>query len=436
MSNPYLDRLREQHRSIVQTVEGLQTRAATENRDLTEAELTSIRAQNETSTALADQISMLQEFETRSAGVGAVNAAVQGIAQAGGQQVGGTPTGGATTQDRDPGFYTRGSQYSYVGDQWRAASLKDHDAEERLTRHSNALRDDPQMRDVLGSGGGVGLVPPVWLAEQFAPILHRRLRVASLLRQVPFAGPFAWSIPVAVTGATTATVAEGVNPTESDPTYTVLTVTPATISGYSEVSRQMLDASNPAVDAVIWGDMLGDFYDDAETAVIAALEAQASVNAVTIADGAVALGARNGVLDALTAVSDNGGGDADLFVGRTARWVSYLKLVDSAGRPLVAPTQRYGPTNAVGLGNNTQGFRSVIQGELESLAVATSPTVAANRAFVLNSQEILFSNSNPVQFKFEQPAGPALVRIGVWGYMAVVTGRRPKAITKITYTAN
>lgn len=435
MSNPYLARLREQYAAIVAAVEGLQTRAAEAKRDLTEAELTSIREQNATAITLSEQIEMLAGFETRTAGVQALAGQLQGNT---GQpeQVAGRPTGGAQSRDRDPGFYTPGSQYSFIGDQWRSAQFKDHDAQERLDRHTVALRDDEQMRDVLGSGGGVGLVPPVWLAEQFAPILHRRLRVASLLRQVPFAGPFAWSIPVAGTGAGTQTVAEGVNPTESDPTYTVLTVTPATISGYSEISRQMLDASNPAVDSIIWGDLLGDFYDDAETATIAALEAQASVNTVTIADGAVLPGARNGVLDALTAVSDNGGGDADLFIGRTARWVQYLKLVDSGNRPLISPSMVYGPGNVTGLGNNTRGFRSAIQGEMEALAVATSPTVAANRAFVVNSQELLFSNSNPVQFKFEQPAGPALIRVGVWGYMAVVTGRRPKAITKITYTAN
>lgn len=435
--NPYLKRLKDQYDALMKTLGDLQARAVSENRDLTPDELRSVTEQNEMSKALATQIKDLTELESRSNAVAAGYASVAGagpINNGDGEPVAGSK-GGATTKDRDPGFYRPGSQHSFIGDQFRSATLQDPDAKDRLTRHTNALRDDEHMRDVLGSGGGVGLVPPVWLAEYFAPVMHRRLRVARFLRQVPFAGPFAWSIPVAGTPATTETVAEGVNPTESSPTYSVLTVTPATISGYAEVSRQMLEASNPAVDAVIWGDLLGDFYDDCETAVVSALEAQTSVNTVTIADGAVAAGARNGVLDAIAAVSDNAGGDADMFVGRTARWVSYLKLVDDAGRPLVT-AQQYNPSNAIGEGNALNGFRSPLQGSLEGLAVVTTPTAAANRGFVINSQEILFSNSNPVQFKFEQPAGPALVRIGVWGYMAVVTGRRPKAITKITYTAN
>jgi hypothetical protein len=41
-----------------------------------------------------------------------------------------------------------------------------------------------------------------------------------------------------------------------------------------------------------------------------------------------------------------------------------------------------------------------------------------------------------MQFQFEQPAGPSLIRIGVWGYEAVTFGRRPKAVTKITYSGS
>lgn len=455
--NVYLKSLRDQYEGLKKGIEGLQARAAEAKRDLTNEELRSVIEQGEKAKSLYTQIEDLSEIELRNAKVESMNAAVTAAiagsrsepahdhsnsgGNGGGSADDGTRSvklGGATTQDRDPGFYTSSSKYSFMGDQYRSARMGDESARDRLTKHTNALRDNEHLRDVLGAGastGGAGLVPPVWLADQFAPILHRRLRVASMLRQVPWAGPFAWSIPIAGTAGGTAAVAEGVNPSESDPTYTVLTVTPKTIAGYSEVSRQMLEASNPAVDAVIWGDLLGDFYDDAETEVISAMAAQASVNAVTVADGNVAAGARNGVLDAIAAISDNSAGDADIFVGRGARWVSYLKLADSSGRPLIL-AQSYNPQNAIGLGGATNGFRSPVQGSLESLLAVTSPTVAANTAFVINSQELLFSSSPPMQFKFEEPAGPALIRVGVWGYMAVATGRRPKAISKITYTTN
>jgi hypothetical protein len=455
--NVYLRSLREQYDSLKKSIDGLQARATEAKRDLTNEELRSIIEQGEKAKLLYTQIEDLSEIELRNAKVAAMADRVHSAIASGDHGTGGQggdsgsndtngqgsdgqfrQLGGAKTQDRDPGFYTRGSQHSFVGDQYRATKLGDTAAAERIAKHANALRDDVHLRDVLGAGAstfGAGLVPPVWLAEQFAPVLHRKLRVAAQLRQVPWAGAFPWSIPIAGTVALTSTITEGVNSTETDPGYSILTVTPATIMGYSEVSRQMLEASNPAVDSVIWGDLTGDFLDRCETTVITALENQASVNLATVADNTVVTGMRNVVLDGIAAVSDNSGGDADIFVSKNSKWVSYLKLTDTTNRPLIE-AQRYAPTNAVGLQQPGQQFRSPIQGDLESLSVVTSPSVGTMRGFVINSQELLYQNSPPMQFSFEQPAGPALIRVGVWGYVAVVTGRRPKAITKIVYSNN
>jgi HK97 family phage major capsid protein len=460
----YLTRQREQYTMLSKSIEGLKTRAAEANRDLTSEELRSIGNMGEQAAALYAEIESLTDIELRNAGVEAMEAKLRsaivgsvnpidggGTAQTRGsdQSNGGEfrNVGGATTQDRDPGIYTRGAAHSFLGDQYRSVRLNDQQAADRLLRHSNALRDNEHLRDVLGAGAttfGAGLVPPVWLAEQFAPVLHRRLRLASQLRQVPWAGPFAWSIPVAGTQAKTSSVAEGVNTTETDPAYSILTVTPKAIMGYSEVSRQMLEASNPAVDSIIWGDLLGDFYDNCELEVISALNAQAGVNTVTVSAGPVpGVGAttshlflqRAGLLDSIAAIGDNNAGDADLFVGRNSRWTTYLKFMDTVGRPIIL-AQRYNPQNAVGRGDLTQAYANPLQGDLENIGVVTSPTVAASTGFVLNSQEHLFSISPPIQFQFEQPAGPALVRVGIWGYECVTFGRRPKAVTKITYSGS
>lgn len=456
--NVYLRTLREQYEGLKKSIEGLQARAAEGHRDLTNEELRSVVEQGEKAKLLFSQIEDLTEIELRNAKVDAMAGQLQQAMVDGGGQPTIDPTagggagndggdqfrklGGATTVDRDPGLYTRGGQYSFLGDQWRAARMNDTAAGDRLMKHSNALRDNVHLRDVLGAGAttaGSGLVPPVWLAEEFAPVMHRRLRLATVLRQVPWAGPFAWSIPVAGTVAKTSSVAEGVNTTETDPFYTVLTVTPKAIMGYSEVSRQMLEASNPAVDSVIWGDLIGDFFDNVELEVITALNGQSGVNTATVSAGAVTttdiLAHRAGILDSIAAISDAPAGDADFFVGRTSRWTTYLKFQDTAGRPLIT-AQAYNRQNSIGAGNATQGFRSPIQGSLESLEVVTSPTVGASTGFIINSQEHLFSISPPQQFQFEQPAGPSLIRIGIWGYEAVTFGRRPKAVTKITYSGS
>jgi hypothetical protein len=447
--NVYLRALREQYEALKRNIEGLQTRAAEGRRDLTNDELRSVIEQGEKAKALFTQIEDLSEIELRNAKVAQMNAAVSAAvtssfggpsdAPSDAPSDGGggfVPVGGASTQDRDPGYYVRGGQYSFIGDQFRASRMGDREAAQRLTQHTNALKDTQHMRDVLGTttGGGAGLVAPIWLAEQFAPILHRRLRVASQLRQIPWAGPFPWTIPVAGTPALITNTSEGVNNPESDPTYTTITVLPATISGYSEVSRQMLEGSNPAVDTIIWGDMIGNFYDDAENLCVVAIEGAAGINVVTVTGTGIDL-MRGGILDGIAAVEDNGGGDADLFFGRRARWHTYLKLADTSNRPLIL-NQRYGLNNAIGRGDAVGGFRNAIVGDMEALDVVTSPTVNASRGYVVNSQELLFSISPPVQFTFEQPAGPALIRVGVWGYAVTVANRRPKAISRVAYLSN
>lgn len=432
--HPHLAKLREQYDQLRGSIDTIQTRAVNETRDLTDVEQKTVDEQTELGKTLYAQIEQMTEHETRTLKVAAMAAELDG-AQTVNAATQTRAVGGAKTRDRDPGIYVRGGENSYFGDQYRAARMNDESAKERLTRHTNALRDNDELRAMTGAGTGSGLVPPVWLAELYAPILHRRLRLAAMVRQVPFAGPYAWTIPVITAGSSVSNQTEGTNTTTSDETATTITVTPTTVTGFSDVSRQLVEASNPAVDAILAQDLIGSFYDQCETNFISALAGQASVNAVTIADGAVLAGARNGVLDAIAAVSDNNGGDADIFAGRTSRWTGYLKLADSSGRPLIV-SQQYAPMNNVGRGDLTQAYANPVQGSMEGLAVVTSPTIAANLGFVINSQELLFSNSSPMNFTFEQTNGPALIRVGVWGYMAAVTARRPKAISKITYTAN
>lgn len=453
--NVYLRSLRDEYDKLDKSIQGIQLRAAEGKRDLTKEEKATIVQMGERGESMHAEIEMLSAIELRNAKTAKLAADID-AATGGGTDDGdadeGKPevrTGGnaqdwqsvgrARTKDRDPGLYVRGGQYSFIGDQYRAKHYGDAEAASRLTKHTNALRDDEHLRDVLGSPAGTsgsGLVPPVWLADQFAEILHRRLRVAAKLRRVPWSGPYPWTIPVAVTASNavlSTSQVEGQNPAETDPAYTTVTVIPQTITGMSEVSRQLLEGSNPAVDALIWGDMIGAFYDGAESNTITAIESAANINLVTVADGSVSAGARAGVLDAIGAVEDNGGGDADLFFSRRSRWHQFLKFTDTAGRPLVV-NQSYGPGNVVGLGNAVDGFRDSVVGELEALSVVTTPTANSTRAYVINTQELLFSVSNPMQFSFEQPAGPALIRVGVWGYMAAVANRRPKSIARITFT--
>src|SRR5258705_6595466 len=152
--NVYLRMLREQYDGLKRSIAGLQSRAADAKRELTNEELRSVTEQGEKAKALFTQIEDLSEIELRNAKVSAMASRVasaiagqpdgdgdDGQEPAGDGQDDGTRSvklGGAKTQDRDPGFYTRGSQHSFLGDQYRAAKLNDEAAKGRLTKHSNA----------------------------------------------------------------------------------------------------------------------------------------------------------------------------------------------------------------------------------------------------------------------------------------------------------
>ena len=452
----YLDGLKTKYASLRSAIEGLQTRAMErgttdpDKADLTPEEMRSITEMKKQGDSYAEQIRALTDVVVRDAKVqtmaATVDLALFDAANAGHNRGAGngrtTQQGGATTQARESGTYIRGGQFSYVADSYNAGR-GDRGASDRLAQHTNDMQSNTKLRAILGGGAttlGAGLVPPLWLAELYAPILHRRLRLAGQVRQIPWPGtPFPWSIPISGTPALSSQVAEGVNTTITDASYTVLTVTPKGISGFAEVSRQMIDGSNPAVDQIIFEDLVGSFFDNCETDFITAITAQGSVNAVTVSAGAATtadiLAQRTGLLNAIAAISDNNAGDADVFVGKNSRWVTYLLMQDGNGRPLVL-AQQYAPQNVIGNGDLTQAYARAFQGSLENVNVITSPTVAASTGFVINSQELAFSYSPPQQFIFEQPVGPGLIRVAIFGYEAIVTGRRPKAITKITYSGS
>jgi hypothetical protein len=131
-------------------MEGLQTRAANEGRDLTEDELRSVKDQSETAKNLATQIEDLTEVENRNRKVAEMATAAEPTEQ--------NRALGITAQERDPGHYRKNGEHSFFGDLHRAKTLGDERAEGRLVEHNRALSTGSQ---------GVGIVPPKWMTDEF-----------------------------------------------------------------------------------------------------------------------------------------------------------------------------------------------------------------------------------------------------------------------------
>jgi hypothetical protein len=430
--NPYLTRLREQYDGLRSAIEALQTRAATEGRDLTETELTSVRAQGEQAAGLASQITELTEIETRHAAVATLGAQVDADVANATQtrDNGATRVGGATTQDRDPGHYRTDGTHSFFGDLFAARSLQDETALRRLTEHNRAL-------DMAGEGPGV--IPPVWMAAEFQTLARQQRRAANAVRNIPLASAAPISMPKQTAGVDAAVIEQAA---ENDPTTFpdlwdsgVDTVAPKATAGGQKVSRQMLDSGNPAVDALIYGDLVASYNTKVEAKVVAAMLASAGAAVVTHANNAAFADGEAGpdsILDAALAVRQARKLPADILVSSVGRYGAILKWKDSTGRPLV-PGGSAGLSNVLGRGDvQTDGFL-----DSAALAVLASDGVLSTypeNLLVARSSDVILFESPTLRFRYEEPDGPETIRLGIWAYTATYVKYAGSSVKRVAIT--
>lgn len=439
--NPYLKRLREQYEALRSSIEGLQTRAAEGGRDLTEDELRSITDQAKQAETLHAQIKDLTDIEVRNRSVADLSTRIAesiankdeadnggGEQTRSGQSLG---TSSTTTRDRDPGHYTRSSSNSFFRDLHLSRTHSDEDAQRRLVEHNRALSTGSQ---------GPGIVPPHWLTEEFAELSRQGRALANAVRNIPLGDdPRPLTLPKQIAGVTGSTVAEqatentalaSVDEWDSD----VDTVTPRPTAGKQTVSRQMLDMSTPAVDQLIYSDLLSEFNRQVESKVGTAIKA-AGVALTAIASESAfdtnQAGA-DSVIDLAMGVRTARRLPANILAMTIPRYGEFLKLKGTDGRPLIAEETAGGAMNVIGVGTvNVDGrVRGLGIIATEGMGTGTYPdTYAAFRA----SDTLLFESSL-LRFRFEEVSGPQSIVLGVWGYTAVLVRYAADSVRKINVT--
>lgn len=442
MSNPYLRAKQEQYNALKTSVQGLTTRAAEEKRDLTDDELRSVQEQSEQMTTLAAQIKDLTDIENRNRQVADMAAQLATATEAGdgdtkpatpagGDQTRAVKLGGAQTRDRDPGHYTRNSGHSFFGDLYRSRMFRDEIASQRLIEHTRALDT---------TNDGVGVVPPNWLTQEFEILARQGRALANAVRNIPLGDdPRPLTLPKQVAGVTDDSVQE--QDDENDPLANVDEwesdvdlVTPRPTAGKQIVSRQMLDMSNPAIDQLIYGDLLAEFNRQIEEKVGSAVIAGAGTPVVTFDDEAAfatAGAAHDAVVDLGIAVREARKLPATLLAMRVRRWGAFKKLKDNDGRPLV-PGGSGGPVNVIGVG--TVQADGIIE-DLPVIVTEGLGTSSYPESFVaLRASDTLLFESNMLRFRFEEQAGPESVVLGIWGYTAVLVRQNGRSTKRAVIT--
>lgn len=453
MPNPFLVAQRKKFEGLRASIQEIQDRAVKDERDLTEDELRSITDFAGQADTVGKQIEQIVDVETRSSKVADLAASISDAADADGhdtgdtgQQLDGTRSKAdddkqgdqtrsrrakVTTRDRDPGHYTRSSSNSFFGDIYKAKDQGDDEAARRLVEHNRALTTGSQ---------GPGVVPPHWLTEEFDLLARQGRALANAVRNIDLGDdPRPLTLPKQTAG-TDNVVAEQTN--ENDPVSgtdawdsDVDVVTPKPTAGKQIVSRQMLDMSSPAIDQLIYGDLISVYNLKVETKVGTAVIAAAGAAVTTFANEAAfaAAGvATDSVVDLGLAVRDARKLPATILAMGTRRWGKFKKLKDSTGRPLI-PSGSGGPMNVFGIG--TVAADGVIE-DYPAIVTDGMGTTGYPESYVaMRASDTLLFEGTTMRFRFEEQAGPESVVLGIWAYTAVIVRQAGKSVKRVVVTA-
>lgn len=364
------------------------------------------------------------------------------------------PAGRAAQVREAPIYRMNGSGPSMVRDAWRARTEGDQEARERLSKFQRQTADAAEEAEyaqfAATTANTSAIIPPGYRPDLYVTQLMKgRPLVNSVSRgTINDATPFTVPSFTSSSGLS-ANHVEGVNPTAGTITVSPVTVTPGGISGLFQVTREIVDSSNPAIDAIAMQAMTESYSQQTEAKVYTELNGANGQGGVITA-GFVPSGAQVITTTGGSAAAGTFGGK-ELIGGMRGQVAIYpfrrfaapnrahasqegtsalATAVDSDGRPLLPSV---GPTNAYGLGNAVEGSWL-----LDGLAVQPTWSMTGNAAgdadfMAYNSNDIWAWESGLLSFRFEERNGPALIDLALFGYFATRV-LRPVGITAIRHT--
>jgi hypothetical protein len=310
---------------------------------------------------------------------------------------------------------------SLVCDVWRAANpyLGDPtDARDRLAAHERYMKGVRATFAAQSTSTAGQIVPPGYRPLIASIEADRPLYAAASKGDLSDATPFV--LPANVTEASidtgAAVVAENVAPTEGTLTFASATVSPSGIKGVSKVTREIVDSSNPAIDAVAFSVMREDFNRETEKQIFTELN---TVQSGTITSGQVPSGAQART-SAGTALPQ------DL---RKAI-LNYVDFRKTKARNVVA-SSRASVSDALE-SVDLQAFA------LWDVSIELSPWITGVAAgdgdvFVLGTGDLWCWSSPLLDFRFAEKSGPATVDLAIWGYFATKMVK-PVGLSSIRHT--
>jgi HK97 family phage major capsid protein len=320
---------------------------------------------------------------------------------------------------------------SFVRDAWAVrhpSQAKDPEGSQRRLNEFNTFQlEARQAFTTVSTSNASQIVPPGYEPLLASFTQDRPLYAAATKGDITDGTAFVLPGQVTDSGVDSAvgTQSEGSNRTDNAaPVFTPSTVTPAGITGLFRVTRELVDASNPAIDAVALSELRESYGRQTEARIFTELN---TVQSGTITGLQVPNGAQ-------ARTSTGTGLPADL---RKA-------ILDFGGirgmrpRNVVASMRQSVAEGLDGLDASTVGAGEEYFFVTHGCPVYLSPQISGVAAgdgdvFVLGSGDLWAWSSGLLQFQYYERQGPGMVDLSVWGYFAAKVVN-PRGVSSIRHT--
>ena len=434
-------KLKEQRDGLAATAE-----AVLAAEDVTAEALDSVSATHEEIAALDERIATAEKVEARTAAIAESRKEAK-VATFGGAVV----TREAMTYDRD-------GKNSFVRDMIGAQLRNDRSSWERLARHQQEVAIE--TRDISRTDGAGGdFVPPIYLINEYAEFARAARVTADLVTNMALpAGTDSINIPQITTGTLAAfQSADNTATTTRDMVSSTVTAPVRTISGYENVSIQLVEQSPLAggLDRLVFGDLMADYALQLNTAVVGTGDGTSgtlkglvtlgtdTTNGIpttwtettpTAVNGAIA------IAKAISKVVTNRYKAAEAIIMHPSMWYWLASQVDGSNRPLVVPvtgaSQAFNSAGTITNPGAPAGLVGTIQGVPVFIDATVSKVYATNQSPILVgkfSDSYLFESGVKTRVLPDVLSSNLTVRFQVYGY-AALAHRFNKSISAISGT--
>ena len=343
--------------------------------------------------------------------------------------------------------YQRGKN-NIFNDMAQARFAGNPKAAERLAQHSKEMEVEMRAHPNQAAGEGGEFIPPLWLQDEWLSVARPGRAFADSLNPKPLpAGTNQINIPRLASGASVAVQTDGGAVSSTDVTTGSVSGQLQTIAGQEDVSYQLHELSQPAIETVIMEDITGAYDQALDAAVLNGTVANAKgvlqlsgTNAVTFTQATPTLPLLYPkVADAVQRIATARFKPAQLIAMAPRRWGFALASLDTGNRPLIVPTA---PMNPMGVIENVAA--EAVVGSMQGLPVLIDANIPTTEGTGTNQDSIIVYRPDDI-YLWEDPeprfrvmeevlSGTLQVRFQLVGFYILIAGRFPAAISKIQGT--